>query len=39
MFFRSNNESIVIDTNLHAVQALPKVRERILQFLEANRRP
>jgi hypothetical protein len=39
MFFRSNNESVVIDTSLHAVQALPEVQERILQFLEVNRRP
>ena len=39
MLFRSNNESVVIDTYMHAVQGLPEVRERILQFLEANRRP
>jgi hypothetical protein len=39
MLFRTSCESVVIDTSLHAVQALPEVRERILQFLEANRRP
>jgi hypothetical protein len=39
MLFRPNSESFVTDTKLHAVQALPEVRERILQFLEANRRP
>ena len=39
MLFRSNSESVVIDTYSHAIQALPEVRERILQFLEVNRRP
>lgn len=39
MFFRRNSESIVLDSDLHHVQSLPEVQEKILQFLEANRRP
>lgn len=39
MVFKSNSESVVIDTKLHVVQALLEVQEKILQFLEVNRRP
>lgn len=39
MLFRSNSESVAINTRLHAVQSLPEVRGRILQFLKANGRP
>ena len=45
MSFRRNAESVVVNvelhgvTSLHDVQSLPEVQERILKFLEVNRRP
>jgi len=39
MLFRRNAESVVVDVNFHRVQSLPEVQEKILQFLEVNRRP
>jgi dienelactone hydrolase len=39
LFFRRNLESIVVDVNFHAVQTLPEVQKKILQFLEVNKRP
>ena len=39
MLFRRNAESIVVHVNFHRVQSLPEVQEKILQFLEVNRRP
>jgi poly(3-hydroxybutyrate) depolymerase len=39
MLFRRNAESVVVDVNFHHVQSLPEVQEKILQFLEVNRRP
>ena len=39
MFFRRNAESVVVNVNFHDVQRLPEVQEKILKFLEANRRP
>lgn len=38
IFSKRNLESSVIDVDFHAVHTLTKVREKILQFLEANRR-
>lgn len=39
MLFRRNAESVVVDVNFHHIQSLPEVQEKILQFLEVNRRP
>ena len=39
MFLRPNSESIVVDTSSHRVQGSRKIQEKILQFLETNRRP
>jgi dienelactone hydrolase len=39
MFFRRNAESVVVNVNFHHVQSLPEVKEKILKFLELNRRP
>jgi hypothetical protein len=45
MLFRRNAESVVVNvklhgvTSLHDVQSLPEVQDKILQFLEVNRRP
>jgi hypothetical protein len=39
MFFRRNAESIVVEANFHAVQNFQGVQERIIKFLDANRRP
>jgi dienelactone hydrolase len=39
MFFRRNAESVVVDLNIHGVQLFPEVREKIVKFLELNRRP
>lgn len=39
MAFRRKVESIVVNTDIHDVQSFPQIREKILQFLEANRRP
>jgi len=36
---RPNSESILIDISIHRVHALREIQEKILQFLEANRRP
>ncbi len=38
LFKERNLESIVIDADFHEIQTLTKVREKVLQFLEANRR-
>lgn len=44
MLFRRNAESVVVNvklhgvTSLHDVQSLPEVQDKILQFLEVNRR-
>lgn len=32
-------ESIIVDASLHHVQSIPDIQKKILQFLEANRRP
>lgn len=37
--FRRNVESVVVNVNFHHVQSLPEVKEKILKFLELNRRP
>jgi hypothetical protein len=39
MLLRRNAESVVVNVNFHAVQFFPEVREKIVKFLELNRRP
>jgi dienelactone hydrolase len=39
MLFRENAESIVIEADFHAIQNLSEVQERIINFLNAKRRP
>lgn len=39
MSSRQNAESVVVNVNFHHVQSLPEVKEKILKFLEVNRRP
>jgi dienelactone hydrolase len=39
MASRSNSESVVIDASIHQVHALKEIQKKIIQFLEANRRP
>lgn len=39
MSSRSNSESVVIDASIHHVHGLKDIQKKIIQFLEANRRP
>lgn len=32
-------ESITVDADVHYVQGFPEIQSKIIQFLEANRRP
>ena len=39
MLSRQNAESVVVNVDFHDVQSLPEVKEKILKFLQDNRRP